>query len=105
MKKTKEEILQAIKEIAGEELSDAYVALLEDVSDSMVEVEPIDEEAIRGEYEEKLSALDSEWRQKYTDRFFGASEEEVIEETAEEIAEEIVEEVVDFDDLFESEDK
>lgn len=104
MKKTKEELIEEFKTIAGENVtSDESIAFLENLSDSMeVEEAPADEV----DWKEKYDELDMEWRKKYIERFSegaedtedaeGAEETEETEETEEERAENI-----SYDDLFE----
>lgn len=101
MKKTKEELIEDFKVIAGENVtSDESIAFLENLSDSMeVEEAPADEV----DWKEKYDELDMEWRKKYIERFSEGAEgtedaegAEETEETEEERAENI-----SYDDLFE----
>lgn len=102
MKKTKEELIEEFKTIAGENVtSDESIAFLENLSDSMeVEEAPADEV----DWKEKYDELDMEWRKKYIERFSEGAEGETeeIEETeeTEEIEEERAENI-SYDDLFE----
>lgn len=102
MKKTKEELIEEFKTIAGENVtSDESIAFLENLSDSMeVEEAPADEV----DWKEKYDELDMEWRKKYIERFSegaeGETEEtEETEETKE--TEEERAESIGYDDLFE----
>lgn len=92
--KSKEEILEAIRAMLGEAPEDEGIAILEDIADTLGELEakPEDAEDWKARYEEN----DREWRKKYTDRFFQT--EEVIEEVVEEVVEEAPK---TFEDLFE----
>lgn len=69
MKKTKEEILQALTDLLGEgAMSDEAIALTEDIADTVGEP---------GEdWEQKYKDLDKSWRQKYHDRFFSSPAED-----------------------------
>ena len=103
MRKTKEELIEEFKIIAGENVtSDESIAFLENLSDSMeVEEAPADEV----DWKEKYDELDMEWRKKYIERFSeGAESEEAPEdepETTPEEEEEERAENISYDDLFE----
>ena len=99
MKKTKEELIEEFKTIAGENVtSDESIAFLENLSDSMeVEETPADEVDWKAKYDE----LDMEWRKKYIERFSeGAEAEEAPEDNPEEEEEERAK-TIGYDDLFE----
>ena len=105
MVKSKEELLSAIKEIAGENItSDAAIALIEDLSDTLDD--RVDEAALRSEIEQaqaEAQRIDAEWRQKYTERFFtGKDPEEDLEDPEEEDPEE---KIYKYEDLFVEEEK
>lgn len=71
--KTKEEVMNAIKDRLGEDVSDEALALIEDVSDTIDDLTSKangDGKDWKAEYE----ALDKSWRQKYTERFFSGSD-------------------------------
>lgn len=102
MKKTKEELIEEFKVIAGENVtSDESIAFLENLSDSMeIEEAPKDEVDWKAKYDE----LDMEWRKKYIERFSeGAETEEAPEDDPEPTPEEEEEraENISYDDLFE----
>lgn len=103
MKKSKEELIEEFKVIAGENVtSDESIAFLENLSDSMeVEEAPADEVDWKTKYDE----LDMEWRKKYIERFSeGAESEEAPEDDPEPTPEEEEEEraeSISYDDLFE----
>lgn len=103
MKKSKEELIEEFKVIAGEDVtSDESIAFLENLSDSMeVEEAPADEV----DWKEKYDELDMEWRKKYIERFSeGAESEEAPEDEPEPTPEEEEEEraeSISYDDLFE----
>ena len=69
MVKSKEEILTSAKSLFGDRNDDEVIGFYEDLTDSYKD-ETVDVESIKTEYESKLSALDAEWRDKYTKRFF-----------------------------------
>lgn len=80
MVKTKEEILNSIKDILKDDTSDSALSLIEDLSDTLDAKETSDETDWKTKYEEN----DAQWRKKYRDRFFSkpAQEEEIIDEPA-----------------------
>ena len=104
MVKSKEELLSAIKEIAGENItSDAAIALIEDLSDTLDE--RVDESALRAEIEQaqaEAQRIDAEWRQKYTERFFTGKDPE---EDPEDPEEEPEDKIYKYEDLFVEEKK
>lgn len=72
---SKEDLLSAIKTRLGEDTSDEAIKFLEDVTDTVSDLESKangDEE----EWKTKYTELDKEWRKRYTDRFFSGSSED-----------------------------
>ena len=70
MVRSKEEILASLKSIIVENNSDEVITLLEDVSDSM----SVDNYALNqrvAELEQKCVDVETEWRNRYRDRFYG----------------------------------
>lgn len=63
-KRTKDELLTALRGVLGDNQSDEAIALIEDVTDTFDA--PVDD------WEQKYKDNDAAWRQKYTDRFFAA---------------------------------
>jgi 2-phospho-L-lactate transferase/gluconeogenesis factor (CofD/UPF0052 family) len=68
MVKTKDEIMEEIRTYIGERSDDQTIALIENISDT------IDDYAAHGDYDEKLMAVEAEWRRKYIDRFMNGGE-------------------------------
>jgi 2-phospho-L-lactate transferase/gluconeogenesis factor (CofD/UPF0052 family) len=68
MVKTKDEIMEEIRAYIGDRADDQTIALVENISDT------IDDYAAHGDYDEKLMAVEAEWRRKYIDRFMNGSE-------------------------------
>lgn len=66
--RTKEEILQSIRDRLGEQIdSDESLALIEDVTDTI--------DSLNGDgtdWKQKYEDNDKEWRQRYRDRFFNS---------------------------------
>ncbi len=94
MKLSKEDLLTKVKAIHDEPSEELYVSLLEDISDSMVDVNEELTATI-----EALTAQVEELKQKYIDRFFTTEEKpEDIPEEKEEVSDE---EETDYEDVFE----
>lgn len=94
MKLSKEELLQKVATVIGDNTSDEALSLLEDITDT------VSAESDSENWQEKYTQLDSEWRQKYKERFLEGST------TASEIKLEQKEDVIDdgspttFEELF-----
>lgn len=95
----KEELLNAIKEIVGDDTSDKTIAFIENVTDTIEDFETRtnDSEDWKTKYEQN----DKAWREKYKDRFFGNKGD--IKEDFEEKEEDEDETVKTFEDLFKTE--
>lgn len=63
-KRTKDELLTALRGVLGDNQSDEAIALIEDVTDTF--------DAPTEDWEQKYKDNDAAWRQKYTERFFAA---------------------------------
>lgn len=69
--KTREEILAELKSRVGEDTDDETIAFLEDVTDTLSDLETKakgDGTDWKAKYEEN----DAEWRKKYTERFYSS---------------------------------
>lgn len=69
--KTREEILAEVKARVGEQTDDEAISFLEDVSDTLTDLETKakgDGTDWKAKYEEN----DAEWRKKYTERFYNS---------------------------------
>lgn len=72
---SKEDLLSAIKTRLGEDTSDEAIKFLEDVTDTVSDLESKAND--EGEdWKTKYTELDKEWRKRYTDRFFSGSSED-----------------------------
>ena len=69
MVRTKEELLQSIREKLGDSTDDESLSIIEDVSDTM------DSFNDDKDWKAEAERIDTEWRQKYHDRFFNPSPE------------------------------
>lgn len=63
--KTKDELIQSLNDVLGDNASDEALALMEDLSDTM------DDNAAKGavDWEQKYRENDAAWRARYRDRF------------------------------------
>lgn len=95
MVKTKDEIMEEIRTYIGDRSDDQTIALIENISDT------IDDYAARGDYDEKLMAVEAEWRRKYIDRFMngGENKSDVKVETTDDEEKDKSEEIT-IDDLY-----
>ena len=69
--KTREEILEKLKDRVGNQSDDETIEFLEDVTDTLSDLE----EKAKGDgvdWKAKYEENDAEWRKKYTDRFFSS---------------------------------
>ena len=94
--KTREEIMEAIRKVVGEDTSDEAIALLENVTDTFTDYEA--KVADKTDWKTKYDELDASWRKKYMDRFSGKTGREVKEEQEEQIKDDS--EPRTFDELF-----
>lgn len=72
--KTKDELMSVIRAHIGEDQSDETIALVEDISDTLDDMQSRatgDGTDWKTKYEEN----DASWRQKYKDRFFSKAED------------------------------
>lgn len=94
MVKTREEIMDIIKTKFADDTSDETLAFLEDVSDTMTELETKATDTTN--WKQKYEDNDKEWREKYKSRFFSSVSQD--EDEAE--LEENETPKIYFDDLF-----
>lgn len=73
--RSREEILNSIRERVGEQNDDETIAFIEDVTDTFTDLET----RANGDgvnWKEKYEENDASWRKKYTDRFFSGEPSE-----------------------------
>lgn len=70
--KNKDEILEAIKTRVGDNTDDETISLLEDVSDTLTDLET---RASGEDWKTKYEENDKLWRERYTNRFFSKEPE------------------------------
>lgn len=80
--RTREEILDTVRGVIGENADDQTLELLADITDTMNDLE--NRANNNGEnWEQKYRENDAEWRRKYRDRFFSGKSSEVAEDDPE----------------------
>lgn len=98
--RTKEELLEIVKNRIGDDNSDEALAFIEDITDTLADFEG----KATTDWEEKYNSLDNEWRERYKARFFSAPVD-VKEDDFVDDVNDVEEETKDltFDALFEEE--
>lgn len=66
--RTREEILESIRTIVGENTDDNTLQVLEDVTDTLTDFE--NKTANQTDWESKYKENDAGWRKKYAERFY-----------------------------------
>lgn len=85
--RTREEVMEMIRERIGEDTSDSALAIIEDLTDTLDDYDA--RIADSGDWRARYEENDAAWRQRYRDRFFGTGTDDITEEAAvEEPAEE-----------------
>lgn len=80
--RTREEILGSVRARFGDDTSDDTLALVEDIADTIADLENRAKDTTN--WEQKYKDNDEAWRKKYRDRFFsGGSDDEEGEENPE----------------------
>lgn len=80
---SREEFLEKLGKLIGEDTSEDALQLLEDMTDTYDELETASKDTEN--WKEKFTKNDAEWRKKYKERFFSGGSKEEIEEIEEEI--------------------
>lgn len=94
--KTRDEIMEAVRERIGEDTSDEAITLLEDITDTLDDYET--RVADKTDWKTKYDEMDASWRKKYMERFSGKTGEEVKKEQEKQIKDDS--EPRTFDELF-----
>lgn len=77
--RTREEILQSVRERFGDDTSDDSLALVEDITDTITDLENKANND-NTNWKKKYEDNDAAWRKKYRDRFFsGGSDDDKYE--------------------------
>lgn len=72
--KKKQDLIEQLKAKFGEDTGDDVLSILEDVTDTITELEQQVEES--GSWKQKAEDIEKTWRKKYADRFSGLTEKE-----------------------------
>lgn len=75
---SKEDFNNRLKELIGDDTSDKSIQLLEDMTDTYNDL--VSKSSDSEDWKAKFEENDKQWRQKYTDRFFGDGKEDVKED-------------------------
>lgn len=81
-RKTLDEIMSSAKSLFADNSSDEVLAFLEDLTDSYTEQDVTSYEARISELENKVTEVESEWREKYKARFFEPGEQIAVIDSA-----------------------
>lgn len=71
--RTREEIIQSVTSLTGDNADDNTLSIIGDLSDTLNEYEKQVNES--GNWKQKYEQNDADWRKKYKDRFLSASPE------------------------------
>lgn len=97
--RTKEQLLESIKNRVGDDTSDETISFIEDINDTFTDYER--RLAETGDWKTKFEENDKSWRERYKERFFNP---ELADKLSNEDMEEIEEDKkLSFDDLFKEE--
>lgn len=94
MVKTKEEMLAEIKSYIGDRTDDETVSLVENVTDTLTDMEK------NGNAEARVKEVDDMWRAKYMERFFDGEKKNNEVEEDEETEEKDKSEEIKIEDLY-----
>lgn len=72
--RTKDELIDALLLMIGDEATDEQLTILEDVTDTLTDYETRTSEDWKAKYDE----LDKTWRKRYTDRFSGGGDSGIL---------------------------
>nr|DAM35643.1 MAG TPA: hypothetical protein [Caudoviricetes sp.] len=98
--RTREEILESIKNIVGDSTDDNTLQVLEDVTDTFTDFE--NKTANQTDWEAKYKENDEAWRKKYAERFY-TGDQSVPPKNNEPVIDEPDDKPTRFEDLFTTE--
>ena len=98
---TREDYLERLNTLVGEDNSDEALQIIEDFTDTFDNLGTQNDNNDNENWKQKYEELDATWRQKYRDRFMNSqtTEEDVIEEQEDNV--EADGEMREYDELFE----
>lgn len=95
--KTKDELLEIIKERIGDDTSDETISFIEDITDTLSDYEEKATNSDTEDWKTKYEENDKMWREKYRERFFSKT----VEKEDEDFEDEDEIKSLSYDDLFE----
>lgn len=98
---TREDYLERLNALVGEDNSDEALQIIEDFTDTFDNLGTQNDNNDNENWKQKYEELDATWRQKYRDRFMNSqtTEEDVIEEQEDNVK--LDGEMKEYDELFE----
>lgn len=98
---TREDYLERLNTLVGEDNSDEALQIIEDFTDTFDNLGTQNDNNDNENWKQKYEELDATWRQKYRDRFMNSqtTEEDVIEDQEDNVASDG--EMKEYDELFE----
>lgn len=99
----REEFMNAIEQLSGDNADDATMELIANVTETFDDLSAratADIDSINAEHEKEMKELDDAWRKKYKDAYFHGAEDE-----NEDKKDEVTEEPVTYDALFTQEEE
>lgn len=103
--RTKDEIMAAIRERIGDDISDEALSLIEDVADTYDDL--ISKAADYNELESRYNELDNSWRERYKARFYETGNlqttNDPIPQIDDPVPDPVEEEITTFEELFKEE--
>lgn len=98
--RTKDELLEIIKERIGDDSSDETISFLEDITDTLSDYEEKATNSDTEDWKTKYEENDKMWREKYRERFFSKE----VEKEDEDFSDDEVKSL-SYDDLFEEKEE
>lgn len=98
--RTKDELLEIIKERIGDDTSDETISFIEDITDTLSDYEEKATNSDTEDWKTKYEENDKMWREKYRERFFSKE----VEKEDEDFSDDEVKSL-SYDDLFEEKEE
>ena len=98
--RTKDELLEIIRERIGDDTSDETISFIEDITDTLSDYEEKATNSNNEDWKAKYEENDKMWREKYRERFFSKE----VEKEDEDFEEDEVKSL-SYDDLFEEKEE
>ena len=98
--RTKDELLEIIRERIGDDTSDETISFIEDITDTLSDYEEKATNSDTEDWKTKYEENDKMWREKYRERFFSKE----VEKEDEDFSDDEVK-FLSYDDLFEEKEE